>query len=129
MAKFQFEIEEVVDEIRNGKTSGEVKLDQVRRVHGMHVWVVEMPDRAILLPEEGGTIDLIRRSSNGQSSEAGRLSNFSANFVKYVLLILFAFGFVVLIFQDARNGTLDFKEYMSITGAFLGGLGAASFSK
>ena|SRR5712664_1152394 len=129
MAKFQFEIEDVVDDKTNGQPSGDLKLETVQILRDVRFWVVEMPDRVMLVPQTGGTIHLTKPSPSDGSLGDERHSRFPQNFVKIVLISLFAFGFIMLIVTDARNGGLSFKEYMSIVAAFLGGLGAASFSK
>jgi len=127
MPTFEFDIEDVLDEELSSESGGEVKLERVLIRSNAHLWCVEMPDGVMLVPQKGGKIDVVGSVSNDRSE--GAESAFSRNFVKNLLMILFGFGFVVLIYHDANNGTLSFKEYMSIVAAFLGGLGVASFSK
>jgi len=133
MARFNWQIYEVVDQNAQGQVSGEVGLAAVQVAADTQRWAIKMPDQTlVLIPSPSGTVHLPEALPAGEVVRRGDdHSNRIRNFVKVSLVLLFGFGFVAIILHDllSGSGSLSFDKYMSIIAAFMGGLGAASFTK
>ena len=134
MATFKWQIYDVVDTDAQGQVSGEVEVAAVQVAPDTQRWAVRMPDQTlVLIPSPGGAVHLPEALPAGEVPErrGDDHPNRVRNFVKVSLVLLFGFGFVAIILHDllSGNGTLSFDKYMSIIAAFMGGLGAASFTK
>lgn len=130
MANNDWEIHDVVDETEiEGEASGKVQIDKAPNIEPDDLgYSINTPDSRVQIPvEDGGTV---QSSGKKRREEQHHLIRVLGTFILYLfVLLLFAYGFVLVVTNDVQSGNLDFKTYMALITAFLGWLGLANFRK
>lgn len=133
MAPFNWEIYDVVDNTRNGsETGGEITIDTGRVITpDDSEWSVKPPDLNLEVPrQDGGTVHLAQsRGEETPEAQNHRIRLSGTLILNLLVMLLFGYGFILVVRNDIKNGSLNFETYMSITTAFLSGLGISELWK
>jgi hypothetical protein len=133
MAPFNWEIYDVVDDTRNeSETGGEITIDKVPIITpDDSEWSVKSPDLRVEVPlQDGGTVHLAQSRGEQRPEAQNHRIRLSGTLVLNLLVVLlFGYGFILVVRNDIKNGSLNFETYMSITTAFLSGVGISELWK
>jgi len=130
MATHDWEIYEVVDEnVIESEAGDEITIDKVPNIKPDDLgWSIKKPDSRLKIPSAyGGKVESFGEEPPEEQFQRTRLSG--TFMIHLLLLLLFGYGFVLVVRKGVQSGDLDFKTYMSLITAFLGGLGFANFRK
>jgi hypothetical protein len=130
MATHDWEIYDVVDEnVTESEAGDEITIDKVPNIKPDELgWSINKPDSRVKIPRaDGGKVESFGEEPPEEQIQRTRLSG--TLIIHLLLLLLFGYGFVLVVGKGVQSSDLDFKTYMSLITAFLGGLGFANFRK